>query len=109
MNHVPSHFFHDPWLPLQYSTVQYELKDSRHDSGNPEISNTSVLLRIAVDNRCGRYMTYRTQQRSLLCKYYLADVEGFINMTVVIPDRGGQTNDYFVLKARENSKDIFGQ
>jgi hypothetical protein len=42
-------------------------------------------------------------------KYYLADVEGFINMTVVIPNLGGQTNDYFVLKAREDWKDSFHQ
>jgi hypothetical protein len=35
-------------------------------------------------------------------KYYLADVEGFKNMTVVIPNLGGQTNDYFVLKAWED-------
>jgi hypothetical protein len=40
-------------------------------------------------------------------KYYLADVEGFINTTVVIPHLGRQTNDYFVLKAREAWKDIF--
>jgi hypothetical protein len=40
-------------------------------------------------------------------KYYLADVEGFISPTVVIPDLGGQTNDYFVLKAREDWKEVF--
>jgi hypothetical protein len=34
-------------------------------------------------------------------------VEGFISTTVVIPDLGGQTNDYFVLKAQEDWKDIF--
>jgi hypothetical protein len=42
-------------------------------------------------------------------KYYLADVEGFKNMTVVIPNLGGQTNDYFVLKAWENWKEVFAK
>jgi hypothetical protein len=40
-------------------------------------------------------------------KYYLADVEGFKNMTVVIPDIGGQTNDYLVLKSWEDWKEVF--
>jgi hypothetical protein len=47
---------------------------------------------------------------SAVCyKYYLADVEGFKNTTVVIPDFGGQTNDYFVLKAREDWKEVFAK
>jgi hypothetical protein len=45
---------------------------------------------------------------SAVCyKYYLADVEGFKNMTVVIPNLGGQTNDYFVLKSWEDWKEVF--
>jgi hypothetical protein len=47
---------------------------------------------------------------SAVCyKYYLADVEGFKNMTVVIPNLGGQTNDYFVLKSWEDWKEVFHQ
>jgi hypothetical protein len=45
---------------------------------------------------------------STVCyKYYLADVEGFKNTTVVIPNLGGQTHDYLVLKSCKDWKEVF--
>jgi hypothetical protein len=40
-------------------------------------------------------------------KYYLADVEAFHSMVVVIPDIRGQQNDYFVLKCWSKWKEMF--
>ena len=40
-------------------------------------------------------------------KYYLADVEAFYNMVVIVADIRGQQNNYFVLKLWEKWKEMF--
>jgi len=47
-----------------------------------------------------------TQMVSKL-KFYLADVEAFLSPLVVIPDMGGNANDYFLLRSRQEWSDRF--
>ena len=40
-------------------------------------------------------------------QFYLADVEAFLRPLVVIPDMGGNSNDYFLLKSRQDWRERF--
>jgi hypothetical protein len=40
-------------------------------------------------------------------KFYLADVDAIVKAIAVIPDIGGQANDYFILKDRETWRTDF--
>jgi hypothetical protein len=40
-------------------------------------------------------------------KYYLADVEAFVEPLVVVADIGGKRNDFFVLKSRQKWRQNF--
>ena len=40
-------------------------------------------------------------------KFYLADVEAFVDPIVVIPDIGGRATDYFLLKNRTQWQELF--
>jgi hypothetical protein len=86
----------------QLSPGVYAIVESAKFLKNKRLADMSDLF-VPIRKNHGKLVN-----GSAVCyKYYLADVEGFIDTTVVIPDLGGQTNDYFVLKAREDWKDIF--
>ena len=81
-----------------YAVVENSFNDNEEDDNNSELM-TPIFKEIELD------ANGKIQKRT----FYLADTEGFADPACVIPDIGGPSNRYFVVKPRNQWADLFNK
>jgi len=92
-----------PDSPIEYGGIEevgpglYAIVENSYLLADDEDDDTNAHLFIPIRKEV---QEITTQMVSKL-KFYLADVEAFASPLVVIPDMGGNANDYFLLRSRQ--------